>query len=100
MKEKAISIDTDDGYGLYEILKDGAVQQIAYSGATYAMSFCGSPYGAENYLLVEAGDGTQKRWGWGWNQDVCFKCLKDLKDGWQQKERYEPYRVKTTMPNE
>ena len=103
MTEPPIEIKADnggDGYCLYDALKDGAPQLIAYRGQTYTMQFCGSPYGADNYLLVEAEDGTQKRWGWGWNQDVCFKCLRDLRDGWEMQESYEPYRVKITTKEE
>jgi hypothetical protein len=104
MSDRLIRVVADsggDGYQLYEALKDGKRQQIEFQGSTYIMQFCGSAYGAENYLLVEAEDGTQKRWGWGWNSDVCFQCLRDLKDGWDnQKERYQPYRVKAEVGEE
>jgi hypothetical protein len=101
MSERLIRITADsggDGYDLYEALKDGKRQPIEFQGATYAMQFCGVSYGSDNYLLVEAEDGTQKRWGWGWNSDVCFQCLRDLRKGWSnQKERYNPYRVKVEV---
>lgn len=99
MKERLIIIDADsggNGYDLYEALKDGSPQQIQFYDETYTMQLCGNPYGAENFLLVRAEDGTEKRWGWGWNQDVCFECLQDIREGWEQAENYRPYRVKIT----
>jgi len=101
MSDRLIQVVADsggDGYELYEALKDGECQRIEFEGAIYKMQFCGVPYGSENFLLVEAKDGTQKRWGWGWNSDVCFQCLQDLRMGWSnQKERYKPYRVKVEV---
>jgi hypothetical protein len=101
MDGRLIVIDADsggDGYQLYEAIKDGKRHQIEYQGVTYQMEFCGVAYGSNNYLLVEAEDGTQKRWGWGWNTEVCFQCLSDLRDGWENlKERYQPYKIKVEV---
>lgn len=90
-----IDDDIQGGYDLYELLSDGTESEIEYRGTTYQMKLCGTPYGSNNWLRVRGPDGQNKKWGWGWNSDVCFRCLSDLKDGWEStKGNYTRYGTK------
>jgi len=46
-----------DGYQLYELLKDGAERTLKHQGRTYKLRFRGKPVGSNNYLAVTNQDG-------------------------------------------
>jgi len=47
-----------DGYQLYELLKDGAETTLRHQGRTYKLRFRGKPVGSDNYLAVTNQDGS------------------------------------------
>ena len=84
--------DPGSGYVLYDLLADGSEQKVLYRDEQYSMQFRGMQYGANNWLRVEGPDGKAKKWGWGWNSDVCYKCLDDMRGGWNKTDgRYKRY---------
>jgi hypothetical protein len=91
-------IDDDSGtsgYDLYQLLAEGAEKTVEYLGTRYQMKLCGTPYGSNNWLRVKGPDGQSKKWGWGWDSEVCFRCLTDLRDGWENTEgNYSRYGAK------
>ena len=84
---------TEDGYSLYELLKDGAVVDVERDDKTYTFGFKGEPIGAYNYLLVTDSNGQQKRFGRGWGSEQVWLALDHLKGGWEEKQvpRYHSY---------
>jgi hypothetical protein len=82
-----------DGYGLYELINDGQEHTAKVAGVTYRFAFRGQRYGSNNWLEVTGPNGTVKKWGWGWNSEVCWKCLDDLANGWEgpHRHKYRPY---------
>lgn len=82
-----------DGYTLYNQLAAGEAYTADIESETYRFQFKGTRYGSNNWLEVTAKNGETKKWGWGWNSEVCWRCLNDLEEGWdaQQKRPYKPY---------
>ena len=83
----------EDGYCLYELLKDGDLVDVEHKGKHYAFAFKGEPIGAYNYLLVTDSNGLQKRFGRGWGSEQVWLALDHLKGGWEEKQvpRYHSY---------
>ena len=83
----------EDGYSLYELLKDGDLVDVEHKGEHYGFAFKGEPIGAYNYLLVTDSNGQQKRFGRGWGSEQVWLALDHLKHGWDEEQvpRYRSY---------
>ena len=83
----------EDGYSLYELLKDGDLVDVEHKGKTYTFGFKGDRIGAYNYLLVTDSNGQQKRFGRGWGCEQVWRALDHLKKGWDEEQvpRYRSY---------
>lgn len=77
-----------DGYELYRLLSDGQPHSVEVNGSTYRFQFQGHRTGSNNWLEVTPGNGTSKKWGWGWSSEVCWQCLQDLERGWKTPQRH------------
>lgn len=82
-----------DDYLLFRLLDDGEAHTITYGGKAYTFQFMGERIGSENYLSVKAGNGEEKRFGWGWSGEQVWRALDHLKRGWDtpQVPRYRPH---------
>jgi hypothetical protein len=82
-----------NGYTLYDLLKDGAETTITHNGTTYTLRFVGQKTGSDNYLLVKDGRGQEKKYGWGWSSEICWRFLSHLEAGWDTPQRpsYKAY---------
>lgn len=88
-----------DGYQLYDLLKNGEATTIAHKGSTYTLRFMGQPWGSDNYLSVVNGRGQEKRFGWGWGSEQCWRVIAHLEKGWDapQQPPYRPYNEKAEV---
>jgi hypothetical protein len=88
-----------DGYQLYEQLKDGAETTLRHQGHTYKLRFRGKPVGSDNYLAVTNESGEERRFGWGWSSEQVWQALAHLERGWcsQQTPPYRPYNEKAEV---
>lgn len=86
-------MELEDGYSLYELLKNGDPVDLEHGGKTYEFVFRGEPVGAYNYLSVTDNNGQQKRFGRGWGSEQVWRALEHLEKGWDEEQvpRYSSY---------
>lgn len=86
-------MEFEDGYVLYELLKNGDAVDVEHEGKTYEFVFRGEPFGAYNYLSVTDSTGQQKRFGRGWGSEQVWRALEHLEKGWDEEQvpRYSSY---------
>ena len=75
-----------DGYDLYEQLKDGATVGVDHGGKNYEFVFVGERTGTRNHLSVTDSNGEEKRFGRGWGSEQVWRALDHLKKGWHEEQ--------------